>query len=199
MQGCCRGPLQPAPSLPCSDEAAALREKLRLECSRAFREARAGGGGLSREDYKVASLSLLGYKPSKREVASVWGRLGAEEMKEEELVSTMLPRLLSQDQDDFIRQVFLAMDTHCHGYLTLLDCQTVFGQVAPHVGGAELRRLFREVDSNSDGRVSCRDFELLLRPRPHHTNPCMCSATPPAALGCSLPQDTHTQRKLLNV
>lgn len=107
-------------------------------------------------------MSLLGYKPSRREVGAVWG--GEEEgMTEEAFMQSMLPRLSRVDQGDLIRQTFMTMDSRCRGYLTLSDCVAAFRQIVPHVREAEVERLFWEVDSNGDGCVSFRDFELMMK------------------------------------
>ena len=91
-------------------------EALRGDCEKAFRDADEGGKGyLSPEDYKVAVISLMGYKPSKYEQASFW-KLHCQHAGEGEepqglskaaFVEIMLGRLKQQDTDELIRQVWL--------------------------------------------------------------------------------------------
>ena len=51
----------------------AARTTIRRDCERAYDAADENQKGyLTPEDYKVGVLSLLGYKPSKYEVATVW-------------------------------------------------------------------------------------------------------------------------------
>ena len=47
--------------------------------------------------------------------------------------------------------------------MTLEDCRAAFKSVAPHVSDEVLEGFFSEVDSNSDGRVTYRDFELMMK------------------------------------
>ena len=145
--------------------------RVRADCEKAFQAADEGQKGyLTAEDYKVAVLSLLGYKPSKYEVATVWQtrqRQEEEGLQREAFISLMTQRLRKQDKDDLTRQVFLTLDARCQGFITEADCARAFRQVAPHMAGQRLPGLFREADSNGDGRVSYRDFELLMQ----HTQP----------------------------
>ena len=146
--------------------------RVRADCEKAFQAADEGQKGyLTAEDYKVAVLSILGYKPSKYEVATVWQthqRQEEEGLQREAFISLMTQRLRKQDRDDLTRQVFLTLDARCQGFITEADCARAFRQVAPHMAGQRLPSLFREADSNGDGRVSYRDFELLMQ----HTKPC---------------------------
>ena len=59
--------------------------------------------------------------------------------------------------------MFLSFDVHCRGFVTLEDCKAAFQSVAPHVSQEVLEGFFAEVDSNSDGRVTYRDFELMMK------------------------------------
>ena len=67
------------------------------DCKAAFQAADEDGKGyLSEEDYKVAVLSLLGFKPSKYEVATVWRSHCAREragLGRNAFISLMIPRL----------------------------------------------------------------------------------------------------------
>lgn len=145
----------------------------RRDGEKAFEAADEGRKGyLSREDYKVAVISLLGYKPSKYELNSVWkthclGREGAEGAELcQGLSKTAFLQIMQereQDKDDLIRQVFLTFDPHGRGFVTLEACRKAFEEVAAHVAEEEVEAMFSEVDGNCDGRVSYRDFELIMK------------------------------------
>lgn len=139
---------------------------IRRDCEIAFRDADTEQKGyLTPEDYKVAVVSLLGYKPSKYEVGSVWKthcQQGAG-LPRETFQGLMLERMKQQDHNELIRQIFLTFDSHCQGFITLENCRSTFKQVVPHMDSTQIEAFFAEVDSNSDGRVSYRDFELMMK------------------------------------
>lgn len=97
---------------------------LKTDCEKAFRDADEDGKGyLSPEDFKVAVISLMGYKPSKYELASCW-KLHCQHTAEGEeprglskaaFVELMLGRLQQQDTDELIRQVGLYLI--CYMYM----------------------------------------------------------------------------------
>ncbi len=154
----------------------------RRDCERAFDAADEEGKGLlTREDYKVAVMSLLGYKPSTYELNSVWKSRcrgegaglgencsrgpqgGGSGLDRKAFVELMVDRLNNQDRDELIRQIFLTFDPHCRGFITMGACRTAFQQVASHIGMGELEEFFSEVDGNCDGKISYRDFELMMK------------------------------------
>lgn len=146
---------------------------LRADCVKAFKGAlKKGRILLSREDYKVAVLELLGYKPSKYEVDNVWLAVGemCTDLEEgqyglnlEQFTAIMLGRLKGRDKNEVIREIFLAMDVNQRGFLTEADCVAVFSQVVPRMRRESIEELFHEVDLNGDGRVSYNDFELMMK------------------------------------
>lgn len=146
-------------------------EDLKVRCKRAFRNAtRHGKDGLSPEDYKVAVLEVLGYKPSNYELASVWsscleaGQVGAGSLMDRDtFVSYMTRRLMQKDKDELIREVFITLDVYQRGFLTEGDCLVAFQQVAPQLREQVVKELFAELDSNGDGKVSYRDFEIMMK------------------------------------
>lgn len=146
-------------------------EALRQKCVRAFRSAaRNKQDQLAQEDYKVAVLELLGYKPSKYEVSSVWTSCLGEAAHQkgaglelEAFVSIMSNRLKQKDENELIREVFVALDVSQRGFLTQRECLAAFEQVAPHLQKEVVRELFDEVDCDGDGRVSYRDFEIMMK------------------------------------
>ncbi|KAL8588775.1 hypothetical protein ACOMHN_035271 [Nucella lapillus] len=135
-----------------------------------FTEADEGGKGfLARADLKIAVISLLGYKPSKYEANQILEKYG-HTLEDEtlalnlgEFVEAMTPKLISGDEDDDIRQTFMAFDTHCKGFLTVDDLKKVFAQLAPHMGHHRIEAMFKELDRDGDGRVSYRDFDFMMK------------------------------------
>ena len=166
-------------------------QSLEQDCMQAFQRADEDGKGfLTPSDYKVAVLELCGYKPSKYEINAVWSKLqsppttlchtnhsdtegtAAAESVEASLppgmdqatfVSLMVERLREKDKDELIRQIFVAFDVHLRGFITTSDCMQAFKEVAPTISEELIGRWFDEVDSDSDGRVTFRDFEMMMK------------------------------------
>ncbi len=147
---------------------------VRKYCTEAFQNAlRIGRATLTREDYKVAIVDLLGYKPSKYELDSVWteytctGCHDKEEkgagMDEVTFTALMTKRLAQKDIDEWIRQIFVSFDVHLNGFITPESCQRVFHEIAPLIKPNQVEKWFQEVDIDNDGRVTYRDFELMVK------------------------------------
>lgn len=123
-------------------------------------------GYLSVEDYKVAVISLFGYKPSKYEVEAVWSKHRPDTntgLSKSAFIDLMASKLKIQDTNDLIRQIFVSFDRQSRGFISLQDCKNAFRQIAPHIAEHTIERVFGEVDSNLDGRVSYRDFEIMMK------------------------------------
>ena len=88
-------------------------------------------GFLTEEDYKVAIIQLLGYKPSKHELSQIWSEtVGAEKgLALKEFRSIVFPRVSRRDSSEHIRQIFLAFDRFCHGFISQDDCLAAFVKV----------------------------------------------------------------------
>ena len=156
-------------------------QSLERDCVQAFENAdEEGKGFLTPSDYKVAVLELCGYKPSSYEIAAVWSKLGSAQQKTTDetavhpvaqadgmdqgtFVSLMVERLRQKDKDELIRQVFIAFDVHLRGFITTSDCVQAFKEVATHVSEELIGRWFNEVDSDGDGRVTFRDFDMMMK------------------------------------
>lgn len=81
----------------------------------------------------------------------------------ESFLSCMSEKMVKRDEDEEIRHIFMALDVHCHGFLTLEDVKKVFSKVAPHVPMATVHSAFREIDQDGDGRVSYKDFDFMMK------------------------------------
>ncbi|XP_029453635.1 EF-hand calcium-binding domain-containing protein 11 [Rhinatrema bivittatum] len=121
-------------------------------------------GYLSREDVKVAVMMLFGYKPSKREVESMMSAVQQTTtgMLLDGFLKSMSTKKAAQQCYDEARQIFTAFDNQYRGFLTCDDFKTVFRRIVPHFSERMIIETFREVDQDSDGHVSYKDFELAM-------------------------------------
>ncbi|XP_046327838.1 EF-hand calcium-binding domain-containing protein 11-like isoform X2 [Haliotis rufescens] len=92
-------------------------------------------GYLTREDTKIAVVSLYGYKPSKYEVNQLLDKYGES----------------------------LQDDVKGRGFLTVEDLKKTFSQVAPHLPIHAVAAAFKELDRDGDGRISYRDFDFMMK------------------------------------
>jgi Ca2+-binding EF-hand superfamily protein len=124
-----------------------------------------GKGYLTRQELKLAIVELFGYKPSKYEVNEILSKESniSTGISRELFSNIMKAKLASKDPNDEIRQLFLACDTRCRGFITFEDAKSIFKQTAPFVKHFDLQRMFEEVDRDNDGRVSYRDFEHMMK------------------------------------
>mmetsp|Transcript_2470 Transcript_2470/g.4130 ORF Transcript_2470/g.4130 Transcript_2470/m.4130 type:complete len:160 (+) Transcript_2470:332-811(+) len=139
----------------------------RLHLDESFHQFDDGGKGwLSRSELKFALASMLGYKPSKVEVDIILQRCPEEGRVEVAAFRAFLEEKLSViDPDDRVRQLFKAFDVRCLGFIGREDLHKVFAKCLPSIQAAVIDEIFEEVDTDYDGRVSCRDFEAMLRGR----------------------------------
>ncbi|XP_060149634.1 EF-hand calcium-binding domain-containing protein 11 isoform X1 [Globicephala melas] len=121
-------------------------------------------GYLSREDFKIAVVMLFGYKPSKIEADSVMSSVdpNTSGILLKEFLDIVRKKKEAQLYRNEIRHIFTAFDRHYHGYLTLEDFKKAFKQVAPKLSERIILEVFREVDQDSDGHVSFKDFEYAM-------------------------------------
>ncbi|CAM5122828.1 unnamed protein product [Eretmochelys imbricata] len=121
-------------------------------------------GYLSREDFKVAVVMLFCYKPSKVEVDSVMASVQQKNsgVLLEEFLKLMSTKKAAQLHHSEIRQIFTAFDMQYKGFLTLEDFKRAFNSVAPKLPERIIVEAFREVDQDSDGHVSFKEFESAM-------------------------------------
>ncbi|XP_015763175.1 PREDICTED: EF-hand calcium-binding domain-containing protein 11-like [Acropora digitifera] len=164
-----------------------ITEEKMCQIAEAFHNADEGKKGLlTREDLKVAFVSLFGYKPSRSEVDRLMAIRTQQEtpfdqsatrkscivscetspqvgITIEHFLEIAKTKILTEDCDDEIRQIFLAFDTRCQGFITLDVAKKNFLQVAPFLDPVTVEKLFQEADTDRDGRVSYRDFEFIMK------------------------------------
>ncbi|XP_075699839.1 EF-hand calcium-binding domain-containing protein 11 isoform X2 [Rhinoderma darwinii] len=101
-------------------------------------------GHLSREDLKVAVVTLFGYKPSKIEVDTmVPGLPKTGGVRPDEFVKLMSLKRSAQLSFGDLRQIFSVFDTHCRGFLNLDDFNRAFKRVAPNLSEQTIIEAFR--------------------------------------------------------
>ena len=155
-----------------------ITEEKLCQIAETFHDADEGKKGyLTNEDLKVAFVSLFGYKPSKNEVEQLMAKNYTQQtasltrksehvgMSLEHFTEIAKTKILAADSDDEIRQMFIAFDVMCRGFITLDIAKRVFQQVAPYLDSVTVEKLFREADMDRDGRVSYRDFEFIMKYR----------------------------------
>mmetsp|Transcript_28448 Transcript_28448/g.80275 ORF Transcript_28448/g.80275 Transcript_28448/m.80275 type:complete len:155 (-) Transcript_28448:401-865(-) len=120
-------------------------------------------GWLTRAELKCSIASLAGYKPTKTEINSVFQNIPDERITQEVFVERMEKRLQVQDPDERIRQIFKTFDYRCSGFINEADLLKVFASCAPHIPQQTVSEVFREIDSDRDGRVSCREFVNVMK------------------------------------
>ncbi|CAH1792555.1 unnamed protein product [Owenia fusiformis] len=125
-------------------------------------------GYLTRGELKFAVASLFGYKPSKFEVDQMMENNTNKGQEEQgvglqRFTELMSAKLSSRDEDDEIRQIFLALDLQCRGFLTVEDLRRAISECAPHMPPCTALTAFRELDQDCDGRISYKDFEFIMK------------------------------------
>ena len=132
-------------------------------------------GYLARKEYKIAVTALLGYKPSKLECERVLSEHGSSKVLEDgstvkiipfvTFKVLMVPKIYQRDSDELIRQIFLALDIQCRGFLTIEEVIQGFHEVIPTMPQHQIKQFFKEIDLDEDGRISYKDFELMMKQR----------------------------------
>ncbi|KAJ3156203.1 EF-hand calcium-binding domain-containing protein 11 [Geranomyces michiganensis] len=132
-----------------------------------FHRADAGGKGyLTRDDFLVALVGLLGYEPSRWEVQYTCKGIDIDGCKMTlPTFSSLLKAKLAAvaDQDAAIRHAFLATDVGCRGYITPDNLRKVFRTVAPAVTSTIIDEAFFLVDKSGSGRITYREFENIMK------------------------------------
>ncbi|KAM6130867.1 EF-hand calcium-binding domain-containing protein 11 [Pterocles gutturalis] len=123
-------------------------------------------GYLSREDFKVALVMLFGYKPSKVEVDSVMSSVRRENsgLLFETFLNLMSAEKATPLHSNETRQIFTAFDVQDRRFfLTFGDFKKAFSSVSPKLCERIIVEAFKEVNQDSDGRVSFKEFECAIK------------------------------------
>ncbi|KAF1661399.1 EF-hand calcium-binding domain-containing protein 11, partial [Aptenodytes patagonicus] len=115
-------------------------------------------GYLSREEFKVAVV-MFGYKPSKVYIFS-FIFLG---LLFEKFLNLMSAKKAAQLYSNETRQIFTAFDVQDRGFLTFEDFKKAFNSVSPKLSERIIVEVFREVDQDSDGHISFKEFESATK------------------------------------
>ena len=67
------------------------------------------------------------------------------------------------NDDESIRQAFVALDSSCAGFISLSDFKAAVAEELPHLSDYVTTSAFRRVDTDRDGRVGYREFEAMMR------------------------------------
>eukprot|EP00002_Diphylleia_rotans_P017938 TRINITY_DN3479_c0_g2_i1.p1 TRINITY_DN3479_c0_g2~~TRINITY_DN3479_c0_g2_i1.p1 ORF type:complete len:173 (-),score=45.24 TRINITY_DN3479_c0_g2_i1:234-752(-) len=142
-----------------------VTESERKEIRTAF-HAYAKSDKISRRHLKLAALCCIGMKPSKVELDFL-------APKDENGVSDgvdwstfeafMIQKLSLRDDDEIIRQAFLSFDRAQKGFLQFDDIVYGLKEMLKGISDQVVMDVFQELDRDRDGRVSYRDFELIMK------------------------------------
>ncbi|XP_042324939.1 EF-hand calcium-binding domain-containing protein 11 isoform X4 [Sceloporus undulatus] len=107
---------------------------------------------------------LFGYKPSKVEVDSVMASINQNQpgVSLEEFLKLMSTKKSVHFYHSEIRHLFTVFDRQCNGFLSFEDLKKAFNIVAPKLPERIIVEVFREVDQDSDGHISFKEFESAM-------------------------------------
>eukprot|EP01135_Chromosphaera_perkinsii_P009603 Nk52_evm53s1810 gene=Nk52_evmTU53s1810 len=143
-----------------------LDSKTKKTIDMAFSYADEGKKGyLTRCDFKVACLYVLGFKPPKYETAKVFEKCEQDKLLHADFVEYMKSKLIYEDFDENMRQLFIMFDCRCRGYITKEDLSYIVDEIAPYVHPYVVNQMFSVADQDGDGRVSYSDFISTMRLR----------------------------------
>uniref|UniRef100_A0A8C3C5H0 EF-hand calcium binding domain 11 n=1 Tax=Cairina moschata TaxID=8855 RepID=A0A8C3C5H0_CAIMO len=117
-------------------------------------------GYLSREKFEVALVLLFSYKPSKVYMRFISIFLG---ILFEKFLDLMSARRAVQLYNSETWQIFTAFDVQSKGFLTFEDFKKTFNSVSSKLPERVEPEAFREVDQDSDGCISFKDFESAMK------------------------------------
>nr|XP_013796370.1 PREDICTED: EF-hand calcium-binding domain-containing protein 11 [Apteryx mantelli mantelli] len=113
---------------------------------------------------------LFGYKPSKVQVDSVMSSVYPIEWKAvhagillEKFLNLMSTKKAVQLFDSETRHIFTAFDMQDRGFLTLEDFKKAFNSISPKLFERIVVEAFREVDQDSGGHISFKEFESTVK------------------------------------
>ena len=126
---------------------------------------------LTKEDYKVAVISLLGHKPTEWDAELLWTSSKEQARRDDckfrgisrqTFKNHMIAKTQAISEAEMIRNIFVSFDIHSRGFLTLECCVAAFKEVLPRVKESVVEQLFSKVDVDQDNRIRFTDFELMI-------------------------------------
>uniref|UniRef100_A0A0B7APR9 EF-hand domain-containing protein n=2 Tax=Arion vulgaris TaxID=1028688 RepID=A0A0B7APR9_9EUPU len=126
-------------------------------------------GFLNYEDVKIAIMIMFGHKISKCEAVELMNLYGSQQesgvmgMSQVQFEKAVMEGRFKIDHDEKIRNTFMMFDRCCRGFLIMDDVKSVFREVCPHFLEHRVEMAFRELDCDSDGRISYKDFDLMMK------------------------------------
>ena len=133
-------------------------------------------GYLNKSEFKFAYLVVFGCKPSKFDVDDILKNYGKKVscvltndeddypvIDSETFKKIAIERLQYSDIDDDIRETFQVIDARCKGYIDFTDFKRLVMKFLPTFDSLRVRKIFNEADRDNDGRISFRDFQVLMK------------------------------------
>uniref|UniRef100_A0A8C0FGG1 EF-hand calcium binding domain 11 n=1 Tax=Bubo bubo TaxID=30461 RepID=A0A8C0FGG1_BUBBB len=114
----------------------------------------------SKEDFKVAVVMLFGYKLSKGDLFMFYIFLG---VLFEKFLYLMSAKKAAQLYSNETRQIFTALDVQDRGFLNFEDFKRAFNSVSLKLSEKIRVEVFRQVDQDSDGCTSFKEFESAIK------------------------------------
>ena len=116
-------------------------------------------GFLTREQTKLAMITLIGIKPTRCELHQLCGaKADPMPLDFHRFSASMRDKYVTQTDDDEIRQAFKAFDRFNCGFLSLMDVKAAFKEVAPKIQESLIEQIFFEFDDDHDGRINYAQF-----------------------------------------
>ncbi|EQC37046.1 hypothetical protein SDRG_05275 [Saprolegnia diclina VS20] len=123
-------------------------------------------GYLDKDELKWAVTALLGSTPTKLVLCQMFEELRATypdvKVPRDRFISVISSRVLNIDITETLRRWFMAFDSASQGYINFESFSNACAQVVPHMRPSVVHELFREADTNSDGKVTFTDFERVM-------------------------------------
>ncbi|NWS51457.1 EFC11 protein, partial [Chunga burmeisteri] len=128
-------------------------------------------GYLGREEFKVAVVMLFGYKPSKVVFFFIYFILHFLGLLFEKFLNLMSAKKAAQLYSNETRQIFTAFDVQDRGFLTSKHFKRAFNSVSPKLSEKIIVEDIREVDQDSHGCISFKEFESVMKYRQDEVSP----------------------------
>jgi Ca2+-binding EF-hand superfamily protein len=123
-------------------------------------------GFLTREQAKLAVISLTGNKPCRSEMHLLCGaKTEPISVDLHRFSGYMRDKYSKHNEDDDIRQAFKAFDRFSAGFLTLADVKAAFKEVAPKIHESQIDQIFFVYDDDRDGRINYAQFWRMWHQR----------------------------------